>query len=91
MIVSIGSRAEHAATKSTSPAPTRSSTIATALRWICSSIWRTFRGVNAELISRRYTVCCGGSMLRKKDANRWISAGIGLSATPSAEVNDSGC
>ncbi len=53
MIVSIGSRAEHAATKSMSPAPTRSSTMLTAFRWICSSIWRTFRGVNAELISRR--------------------------------------
>ena len=30
-------------------------------------------------------------MLRKNDANRWISAGIGFSATPSAEVNNSGC
>ena len=29
-------------------------------------------------------------MLRKNDANRWISAGIGFSATPSAEVNELG-
>ena len=53
MMVSIGSRAEHAETKSISPAPTRSSTTFTAVSWICSSIRRTFRGVNAELISRR--------------------------------------
>ena len=53
MIVSIGNRAEHAETKSISPAPTRSSTTLTAVAWICSSIRRTLRGVNAELISRR--------------------------------------
>ncbi len=53
MMVSIGRRAEHAETKSISPAPTRSSTTFTAVSWICSSIRRTFRGVNAELISRR--------------------------------------
>ena len=30
-------------------------------------------------------------MVKKNDATRWISAGIGSSATPSAEVNNSGC
>ncbi len=30
-------------------------------------------------------------MVRKNEANRWISAGIGFNATPSAEVNSSGC
>ena len=46
---------------------------------------------HSELISLRYTVCCGGSMLKKNEANRCTSAGIGFNATPCAEVNNSGC
>jgi hypothetical protein len=30
-------------------------------------------------------------MVKKNEAKCWISAGIGFSATPWAEVNNSGC
>ncbi len=87
----MGSLDEQAATKSTWPAPASSSTTAAAFLRTCSSIWATWRGVNAELISRRYRVCCGGSIIRKKVAMRCSSAGIGSSAMPWAELNSSGC
>src|SRR4051794_3517841 len=74
MIVSIGSRAEQASTKSMSAARSRSSPMPTALLWISSSIWRTFRGVNAELIRRRYLV-----VLRRihRQEKRWELQDLG--------------
>ena len=52
-MVRIGSSEAQCSTKSTSPAPMRSSTISRAALRICSSISRTCRRVNAALTSSR--------------------------------------
>ncbi len=94
-MVRIGSLAEHSVTKSIS-SPSRSlsisrSTISAALAWIWASMRRTCFGVNAALINRRYKVCSGGSMARKKLVACWISAGRGSTLMPSAELKMSVC